>query len=95
MWFQRAALPLLAGLALAGCASEAELREAQQAQAEADRFACLEQGFEQQSENLALCRLILQTNRRLDELASRIRFLENDVQRLNLWDFPGRSRRCC
>ena len=82
-----------AGLAVAGCANQAELA---QAQAEADAFSCLEQGFELDSESFALCRLILQTNRRLDQLSSRIAFLEQDINRLDLLGSPfGRVCRRC
>jgi hypothetical protein len=77
-------LPAALLLALAGCASPEEIRQAQQAQAEADRYACLEQGFEEGGENFALCRLIMETNRRLDAVATRLAFLENDIDRFDL-----------
>ena len=50
--------PLLAGLALVGCAA-ANPEEVRRAQAEADRYSCLEQGFQEGGENFALCRHIL------------------------------------
>jgi hypothetical protein len=84
---------LLPMLALAGCATEAEIREAQQARIEADRFSCLEQGFEQGTDSFALCQLLLQTNRRLDALSSRIAFMESDIRRLDTFGFPYRRWR--
>ena len=89
MSFRRVAL-LLPALALAGCATEAEIREAQQARIAADRFSCLEQGFEEGTDAFALCQLLLQTNRRLDSLSSRMTFLEHDVRRLDTFGFWSR-----
>ena len=84
--------PLLAGLALVGCAA-ANQEEVRRAQAEADRYSCLEQGFQEGGENFALCRLIMQTNRRIDALNSRIRFIESDINRLDLLGRPLGWRR--
>jgi hypothetical protein len=83
---------LLAGLVLAGCAA-ANPEEVRRAQAEADRYSCLEQGFEEGGENFALCRLIMQTNRRLDAVASRLAFVESDINRLDLLGRPLGWRR--
>ena len=85
--------PLLAGLALVGCAA-ANPEEVRRAQAEADRYSCLEQGFQEGGENFALCRLIMQTNRRIDALNSRISFIESDINRLDLLGRPL-GWRCC
>ena len=69
---------------LAACASEEEIR---QAQAAADRSACLEIGFQPDTDSFRLCRLMQANARRIDSLSLRVNSLDAQIRRPILYDY--------
>mgnify|MGYP007037743446 CR=1 FL=1 len=60
---------LAVGLLLAGCASEAEIRAAEEAQLAADRQECIDLGFQPDTEPFADCLLKLREIRAMERSA--------------------------